>query len=176
MSRAPLPGSLELTDGVVSLRPWTLADVPRLTEIWQDGELQRRFAVSPPVTDASTAGFVHGVTGAWRDGVQLSLAIEADGDVVGGCDLDELDRATPQLGYWLGAEARGHGYATRAATLLAEWATRDLGVARLELEIEPDNVASIRVAERLGFRRMDGVERRDGGRVLGVWEGPGVNR
>ncbi len=38
------------------------------------------------------------------------------------------------------------------------------------MEIEPDNHASIGVADRLGFTRMDGVERRDGDRVLSVYE------
>jgi RimJ/RimL family protein N-acetyltransferase len=165
-----LPAHLELSDDVVQLRPWSFDDVPALTEIWQDGELQRRFAVAPPVTDASTTGYVKGVTGAWRDGVQLSLAIEVDGAVVGGCDLDELDQATPQLGYWLAAGARGSGYATRAAGLLVEWARDARDASRLGLEVEPDNAASIKLAERLGFSRVDGVERRDGDRLLAVFE------
>lgn len=170
MTGVALPEHLELADGVVALRPWALADVPTLTTIWQDEELQRRFAVPPPVTDASTTGYVRGVTGAWREGVQLSLAIEADGLVVGGCDIDELPTDAPQLGYWLAAEARGRGYATRAATLLLEWARDVLAVRRLEMEIEPDNRASIGVADRLGFARMDRVERRDGDRLLSVYE------
>ena len=170
MTGVALPEHLELADDTVTLRPWTLDDVPTLTAIWQDEELQRRFAVPPPVTHASTKGYVRGVTGAWRDGVQLSLAIEADGAVVGGCDIDELPGDTPQLGYWLAAESRGHGYATRAASLLAAWAHDALGVRRLEMEIEPDNHASIAVAGRLGFTRMGGVERRDGDRLLAVYE------
>ncbi len=165
-----LPETLELTDGAVMLRPWRLDDVSALTGIWQDPELQRRFAVEPPVTDASTRGFVLGVTGAWRDGVQLSLAIEVDRVVLGGCDLDELDRATPQLGYWLGAGARGNGYATRAGALLVDWARDALRVLRVELEVEPDNAASIAVATRLGFSPVDGLERADGARRLSVYE------
>jgi RimJ/RimL family protein N-acetyltransferase len=170
VSGVALPEHLALADDVVSLRPWALADVPTLTAIWQDEELQRRFAVPPPVTDASTTGYVRGVTGAWHDGVQLSLAIEAGGAVVGGCDIDELPSDAPQLGYWLAADARGRGYATRASALLAEWARDELGVRRLEMEIEPDNHASIRVADRLGFTCLDSVERRDEDRVLTVYE------
>jgi len=166
---ATLPDHLELSDDVVHLRPWTLVDVPVLTVIWQDTELQRRFGVQPPVTDASTTGYVNGVTGAWHAGEQLSLAIEVDGAVVGGCDVDEVGQV-PQLGYWLAVRARGNGYATRASTLLFDWVRDALDAPRSELEIEPDNVASIAVAERLGFSRVAGVERRDGPRRLGVWE------
>ena len=170
MTDVRLPADLRLTDDVVTLRPWTLDDVPSLTAIWQDAELQRRFAVAPPVTDASTTGYVRGVAGAWHDGMQLSLAVEADGAVVGGCDIDELQTDAPQLGYWLAAEARGRGYATRASALLVEWAREVLALRRLEMEIEPDNRPSIGVADRLGFTRMDGIERRDGDRRLMVYE------
>ncbi len=169
MTQRILPDDLRLADDLVTLRRWTPADVPVLTEIWQDAELQRRFAVTPPVTDASTTGYVAGVTGAWRDGVQLSLAIEADGAVVGGTDLDELDGDVPQVGYWLAATARGNGYATRAAALLVAWAHDVFAEPRMEMEIEPDNAASIRVADRLGFTRVEGVQRRDGDRVLEVY-------
>jgi RimJ/RimL family protein N-acetyltransferase len=168
--RVELPEHLELADDTVALRPWTLDDVPTLTVIWQDGELQRRFAVEPPVTHASTAGFVRGVTGAWREGAQLSLAIEVGNVVVGGCDIDEVQTDAPQVGYWLGAAARGRGFATRASALLVEWAHEALAIRRLEMEIEPDTHASIGVADRLGFTRMEGVERRDGNRLLRVYE------
>jgi RimJ/RimL family protein N-acetyltransferase len=165
-----LPEEVNISDGVVALRRWTTADIPAITAIWQDEELQRRFAVTPPVTDASSTGYVRGVTGAWGDGVQLSLAIEVDGTVVGGCDVDELDQPTPQLGYWLAVDARGQGLASRAGGLLVEWTAAELGITRLELEVEPDNAASIRVAERLGFSRIEGIERTDGERRLAVYE------
>src|SRR5215207_8518647 len=59
--------------------------------------------------------------------------------------------------YWLSADARGHGVATRALTLLAGWAF-DNGVERLFLLIHPENESSHRVAQRCGFSR-EGVLR-----------------
>ena len=55
------------------------------------------------------------------------------------------------VGYAVHEEHRGHGYATEVLTLLAEW-----GLARPEIDvvratIRPDNLASIRVAEKAGF-------------------------
>ena len=55
------------------------------------------------------------------------------------------------MGYWLLPEGRGRGYATRSVRLLSEWALSSLGIARLQLWTEPDNVASQRVAERSGY-------------------------
>jgi len=73
------------------------------------------------------------------------------------------------VGYWLLAQARGRGYATRALRLLALWAISDVGVARAQLWVATDNIRSQRVAERAGFRR-EGVlrsygRRPDGSRV-----------
>ena len=43
--------------------------------------------------------------------------------------------------------------ATRALRLLSRWALIEHGLARVQLIVEPENVASIRVAENAGFRR-----------------------
>ena len=63
-------------------------------------------------------------------------------------DLDgELET---EIGWTLGAEHWGRGYATEAAIRCREWALGELGLARLVSVIAPDNTASIRVAERIG--------------------------
>jgi len=165
-----LPEELELTDGVVTLRRWSEADIDDLTTIWQDDELQRRFGVEPPVTTGSITAYIDGVVARWCDGLQVSLAVTADGALVGGCDLDRLDTARPDLGYWTAAAARRQGHTTRAARLLLDWAAATLVVTEACLEVEPDNAASIAVAEHLGFVRAQGVERTDGARSMQVYE------
>jgi len=58
------------------------------------------------------------------------------------------------VGYWLLPEVRGQGFATRAVHLICDWAFRELAVPGLRLLTEPANLASQRVAERTGFRRI----------------------
>jgi ribosomal-protein-alanine N-acetyltransferase len=53
----------------------------------------------------------------------------------------------------IAAAARGRGVTTRAVRLLCNWLFEDLRLARIQLLAEPDNVASWRVAERVGFTR-----------------------
>jgi ribosomal-protein-alanine N-acetyltransferase len=55
--------------------------------------------------------------------------------------------------------ARGRGIATRALRLVTDWAFSSLGVTRIELTTDPENVPSQRVAERVGFRN-EGVRER----------------
>jgi RimJ/RimL family protein N-acetyltransferase len=79
------------------------------------------------------------------------FALELDGSVVGSIGVRFDQRENGEIGYWCSAEARGRGVATRALRLLARYALDELGVGRLELMIDPDNVASRRVAEKAGF-------------------------
>jgi RimJ/RimL family protein N-acetyltransferase len=62
------------------------------------------------------------------------------------------DQPAGELSYWLLPDARGRGLAFAAVTEMIEIAA-DAGLKSLVLDIEEDNVASIRVAERLGAAR-----------------------
>ena len=57
------------------------------------------------------------------------------------------------MGYWLAPEARGRGIMTDAVRAVVAWA-QEHGIRCLTLTAHPENVASHRVAERAGFRRV----------------------
>ena len=56
------------------------------------------------------------------------------------------------MGYWVRSTHAGRGIATTAARLASGYAFANLGLARIEIVALPDNVASRRVAEKLGAR------------------------
>lgn len=62
------------------------------------------------------------------------------------------DQPTGELSYWLLPDARGRGLAFTAVTEMMKIAA-DAGLKSLVLDIEEENAASIRVAERLGAER-----------------------
>jgi ribosomal-protein-alanine N-acetyltransferase len=70
-----------------------------------------------------------------------------------GLNLRDVDLGRASLGYWVGPDHRGNGYAAQALAGLARWASVVLEIPRLELYIEPWNTASVRTAERAGFDR-----------------------
>lgn len=80
-----------------------------------------------------------------------------------------------EISYWLRAGATGRGYMTEAAGALTDAALAEPGVLAVQILVDPDNRASVRVPERLGFalrehRVADRLEREGGPRDTLVWE------
>ena len=77
-------------------------------------------------------------------------------NVIGYCGLfyfPDIDgQPEIEIGYRLARSAWGHGYATEAALSVRDFAVTTLGIKRLIAMIDPSNLASIRVAEKLGMR------------------------
>ena len=96
------------------------------------------------------------------------LAVDGENRILGSFGLMELDKAPGygEIGYWVAKEARGKGVATRAVTLLRDWAAQEQGCELVELVIHTDNALSVRVAERTGF--LDTGERRPAPRQEGA--------
>lgn len=149
----PLPQLSEpLTDGVIALREWGVGDAPAMQRIFLDPEMYRWTDARP---GEELTEFEQAIRRGWarrEAGERLCLAItECGGDVVGAIDLmmGEFERA--ELGYALGAWARGLGYATRAVDLLTGWTLAHTDAVRVELPIPLANRRSRAVAERAGF-------------------------
>ena len=70
-------------------------------------------------------------------------------------DIEAADAA--ELGWTVFSEHRRHGYATETARRLMDWARDEHGVRRFISSTTPENVPSLRVHEKLGFRRTGQV-------------------
>ncbi len=140
---AVLPGSLDGGDFV--LRHAREADVPHIVELVDD-EMRTRLTL-PDVIDASMTRqmVLHG---------GALLIVDAATDLpLGGVRLF-LHGDAIEFGYWLAADARGRGLATRALQLVAATVVSRLRPSRLELRTGIGNGPSERVAERAGFERV----------------------
>jgi RimJ/RimL family protein N-acetyltransferase len=142
----------------VLLRPWSSDDLPVLLALGQDPAVARWFPVIPyPYTERDAVDWLQSEEAARQAGRGISFALvhTESGEAVGGISLGNVDAllSTASIGYWLGAHARGHGLMAPTVRLVAGWAFETLGLARLEGTVDPENLASQRVAERCGFRR-----------------------
>src|SRR5687768_6897774 len=154
----------DLHDDVVALRLPTEADLDAIVAACQDPEIPRFTRVPSPYGPENAEVFLAKNRAAWADpdaAPELSFLIvdRVTDAVLGAIGLKQFrERGACEVGYWLAAEARGHGYVTRAVGLIARWALDDLGYPRLELFTDPVNEASQAVAVRCGFTR-EGVLR-----------------
>jgi RimJ/RimL family protein N-acetyltransferase len=147
---------MELRDGDLVLRPWREDDVPAMVAGCNDPEVAHWIPTIPhPYTVEDALAFIRGEVRGDHD----AMAIELDGEVVGGIGLGLNSHGyRGSMGYWIAASARGRGICTRALRLLARHALDDLQLQSVQIVTDPDNVASQRVAEKVGFQR-EGVLR-----------------
>lgn len=89
-----------------------------------------------------------------RNALNWVIADPASDAMLGTCSLYDLQprHLRAGIGYALHPQHWGHGHATHAVGLACAWAFGWLGLHRIEADIHPDNAASRRVLERVGFR------------------------
>ena len=162
-----------LREGEVVLRPLRLRDASAWWELraanvawlapWEatspDG--------APPVR--SFPGLVRELGRQGRSGSALPFALQHEGRLAGQVTVGGITwgaMRSAHIGYWLDGRLAGRGIMPTAVALAVDHCLLGLGLHRVEVNIRPENAASRRVAEKLGFRE-EGVRARflhiDGG-------------
>ena len=141
----------------VRLRWVTEADAESLYAVFSDPAVMRYWS-TPPMSGIGEAqalvAEIHEFFRAQRL-FQWGLARLEDDRVIGTCTLFAINAVQRrcELGYALGHEYWGRGYMYEALTGLVGFAFGTLGMRRLEADIDPRNPRSLKLLERLGFRR-----------------------
>ena len=140
----------------LTLRHLQLTDVNPLMDIFGDAEVMH-FGDGVQTREWVNAWLRTCRENYRRYGFGLYTVVErSTGDVIGYCGLYYYDDVNGQveieIGYRLKRAAWGHGYATEAARAVRDFAFQTLHIRRLVALIDPDNVSSIRVAEKIGMR------------------------
>ena len=109
-------------------------------------------------------------TRTWLDGMIANgpdhpdFVVELDGRVIGKAGFWNL----PDVGYILHPDCWGQGLAAEAVSAAIDYVFRTCDVETLTADVDPENAASIRLLERLGFVRTGSGERTLN--VGGVWK------
>jgi ribosomal-protein-serine acetyltransferase len=157
------PGGTERVveaEGAVAIRPFVSADVEAVFEAVR-ASMDALSAWMPwchPAYAADDArAFLRYAEDSRAGGREYHFAIVADRDgrLLGGCGLGAVDgiNRSASLGYWVRSDATGRGVATAGARLVARFAFDELALELLEIRASVINVASQRVAEKLGAHR-----------------------
>ena len=144
------------------LRRFRWEDLDELAVLLADPEVMR-FSVHGPydyatVRDQALPAYIDSFD--HPEGlIRLAIEVKATGRLIGFAGLARQildDQPEIETGYRLLRDCWGHGYATEAVTAIRDYAFRNLGLKRLVAVIDPQNVRSQRVAEKIGmtFEKM----------------------
>lgn len=93
---------------------------------------------------------------AGRHGTMLPFTMIYEGRLVGQMNVSNLVLGALRsctVGYWIDRDVAGRGLTPTALGLVVDHCFGFVGLHRVEIDIRPENTASLRVVEKLGFRR-----------------------
>jgi ribosomal-protein-alanine N-acetyltransferase len=87
--------------------------------------------------------------------IRWAIAHKATNEMAGDCGFFEINQphARAEVGYVIARAHWGRGVGTAALLAMVRWGYETLALHRIEAIIHPENVASLRVAEKAGFKR-----------------------
>jgi RimJ/RimL family protein N-acetyltransferase len=135
------------------MRGWSLADFEVFAEFLMDEELCKHRGGA--VDRIGASNFMSMVTGQWALRGTGGYAIEERSlnTVIGMTGLwHPYDFTEPELYWSIFQGFHGKGYATEAAAAVRDWAIKVKGISVMSF-VSPENIPSIKVAERLGAIR-----------------------
>ena len=167
---SPLPAAawpVQLTDGVLVVRPLRLSDARRWIQTRRaSAEWLTPWEVTvpgqgamPPPGWSTYSLTLRRLRADVAAGNGLPFAVTLGGRLVGQVTLGNLGREPREpayVGYWIDRAQAGRGITPRALALVLDHAFATLDLPRVEANIQPDNWASRRVVDKLGFR-LDGL-------------------
>lgn len=138
-------------------RPQRLEDATALHEAYGDVDLMRYWSRGPMATVAETVEYIrprvdHPDWRGWSI-IRKDLVDPEGGDVIGTLAASERRSGVVEIGYMLVRSAWGQGYAREAVSRLLDRLFHEEGRRRVFADTDPDNDASNRLLEDLGFTR-----------------------
>ncbi len=94
-----------------------------------------------------------------------------DDRLIGACNVIEVRRhvaQSAQIGYWLGEEYSGNGFARAAVRAATKFCFETLGLHRVEAAVQADNQRSVRLLQALGFEKEGTL--RGSLKINGTWQ------
>lgn len=154
----PAPGSLSIETSRLFLRPIEARDAAAMSGYRGDPEVCRFLPFEPQSAEDIDARYrrLYGSTSLeGENGAVLCVVIRReDGALIGDVTLFDLDpvHGTAEIGWAIHPAASGQGFATEAVEAMLGAAFDTFGVRRVVARVDAENVASTRLARRVGMR------------------------
>jgi [ribosomal protein S5]-alanine N-acetyltransferase len=146
----------------LTLRPYTLSDVPALVPLIGSREVAATTLRIPyPYSEGYAKEFIVGAQEDFASGkgLRLGIIVRESDTLCGGIGLRiDGDHCRAELGYWIGRPYWGNGYATEASKAVVHYGFATLGLHRIFACHFGNNPSSGRVLEKIGMR-PEGTQR-----------------
>lgn len=137
------------------LRKMTTADSASLFKIWSDPEVTKYMNISNFTNQNQATDMINYLDTLARDNkaIRFTIVELKTNEIIGSCGYNSLDyeNAKAEIGYDIAKKYWGKGYAPEAISSLIRYAFNFLNFNRVEAKVEPENVNSIKVLQKLRF-------------------------
>jgi [ribosomal protein S5]-alanine N-acetyltransferase len=153
---------VELRAGRVGLRPLAMGDARAWKEVRQRNAdwLRPWEATVPPGDDTAPRtfrGLVRDLRRQARERRALPFAVTVDDAFAGQLTVTNVVGGSArwaQIGYWVDQRYAGQNVIPTAVALVVDYLLFEMHLHRVEVAIRPENVASLRVVQKLGFTEV----------------------
>lgn len=137
----------------ITIRPFSKEDIPLKVKWINDPENNRYLHYNVPISIAGTEKWFESHIG---DTHRFDATIEADGNPCGTIGLLSIDFLNSKAEYYIAmgeTELKGKGISTCASRLILEYAFNGLGLNKVYLYTETENIIAQRLFEKVGFKK-----------------------
>lgn len=133
------------------------ADAGSLYKIFSHSNVTRYGNHAPFAHEDDAHIYIESVHHGFNDGIlfQWGVCLKASQQLIGTCTLSNISstQGRAEVGFFIASEYWGHAYGREAMASLVKYAFTELGLRRLEADVDPHNSACLKSLEALGFKR-----------------------
>ncbi|WP_342719321.1 GNAT family protein [Bacillus paramycoides] len=145
----------ELHTQRVHLRQMKESDSLSLFRIWSDPDVTKFMNINNFTNENQTKDMIHFLNTLSQNNKALRFTIieKESTHIIGSCGYNSFDfeNLRAEIGYDISKVFWGNGYASEAISTLVDYAFTHLKLYRIEAKVEPENVNSIKVLQKLQF-------------------------
>ena len=155
-------------DTVLAFEPLSEAHLDIVSALWADPAVIRYTSVDAPLTRDEAAVRLAGLLRAGEAAGTVLFAVVYGGEICGivGCPPVNAGKGEYGLFYQIRGSDWGKGVGFGCAKWMVSYMAEKYGPVTLFADAAEENAASVKILEKLGFRRVAGKDDRDGAGVL----------
>lgn len=145
------------------LRRMTEDDSHSLFTIWSDPDVTKFMNIENFSNENQAKEMIRFLNelSAQNKAMRYTIMEAKTNQIIGSCGFNTLDyeNRKAEIGYELDSTFWGRGYGTEAISCLVDYAFNQLHFIRIEAEVEPENLPSVKVLQKLHFT-LEGTRRK----------------